>query len=153
MTKDRICANDTGSPKINRRTLLAAIPASSGALAFPVVGMASQKADPILPLYREWCDARAEWIHYSEMPGNEDWKWPESTDSAAREDAAFFRMIDMTPVSMEGLAALAHVHWDTDGPVHVETRENFTVECNQSGNKLMAAIWRGASGQNGLPRR
>ncbi|WP_187393023.1 hypothetical protein [Maritimibacter fusiformis] len=58
-------------------------------------------------------------------------------------------MIEMTPTSMEGIAALIHVLWSLEGPKLAPVN----VEANHPNCKLMGAIWRYASGQNGLPPR
>ncbi|PCH70210.1 MAG: hypothetical protein COC12_08550 [Rhodobacteraceae bacterium] len=150
MPKNRVCATDTGLPEFTRRAFVRATAAIPLAVV-PVATMAEAQADPIVPLCQQWLAARNEWIHLSEIPGNEDWKRPESVAAEQREFAAFHKMLEMTPVTNEGIAALAHVHWAMFGPASIEGSVSFKKECNRSENKIMAAIWRGASGKGGLP--
>lgn len=145
MTKERVCANGAA---ISRRNLLAALPASTLALSLPA---SAKQEDPILPLYRDWKLARKEWHRLSDMPGNENWDCPESLAADDRESAAFWAIVDMTPVSIEGIAALAHVLWINDGPNSRADDPDYPVECAWPGNKMIRAIWQAASGQDGLP--
>lgn len=108
--------------------------------------------DPILPLYREWRAARAEWLRLWDLPGNGNWDFPESIAAEKRENAAYDAMIDLTPVSSEGIAALAHVLWATEGPIVHQSSPDFPEQCDQPGNKLIRAIWRAAGGQGEYPR-
>ncbi len=146
MTKERACANGTG---LSRRTLLTMLPATAAALAFPA---SACPFDPILPLYREWCASRAEWLRLADMPGNGDWDFPESIAAEKRENAAYDAMIDLTPVSPEGIAALVHILWDTKGPSAHEASPHFPEQYDRPGNKLIRAIWRGVGGQGEYPR-
>lgn len=134
---------------LSRRALLAGLPIAATTLAAPA--LAGEAEDPILPYYREWIAATREWLSYAELPGNGNWDMPASRAAAARIDAAFFAMIEMTPVSMAGIAALAHVIWDSEGPSGFHDSSKFVEECAEPGNKLMLAIWRAASGESGLP--
>lgn len=105
-----------------------------------------------MPIYRAWNKAITEWNHYAEMPGNENLDWPEAKAAEARENAAFSAMIDMSPVSMEGIAAIAHLLWETEGLDVIPTNEEYSAHCDSAGNRLIRAIWRAASGKEGLPR-
>lgn len=107
--------------------------------------------DPILPLYRQWVAARNEWHRYVGLPGNENWDAPESKAAEAQENAAFWEMIEMTPTSMEGIAALIHILWSLEGPAVATDHEEFHERADHPNCKLMAAIWRGATGRDGLP--
>lgn len=148
---------------MNRRDLLTTGPlaALSAALAAGDVTAATAQAvpalaraedeDPILPIYRQWVAARKEWYRSIDLPENDKWDMPESKAAEAIENDAFWAMIDMTPTSMAGIAALIHVLWDLDGPGVPADSEDFLGRVDDPPCKLMAAIWRGASGQQGLP--
>ncbi len=112
---------------------------------------ASAAADPVMPLYRQWDDARKDWHRWADFPGNGNWDMPESKAAESRQAAAFKEMIEMTPTSMAGIAALAHVLWDTDGPSVVPECEGYQAQADTPGCKLMLAIWRAASGEQGPP--
>lgn len=145
MTKERACAN---GQTMSRRTLLAALPASTLALA---PAASSTPSDPILEHYREWLDANREWKQLSDMPGNEDWKWPESIEAEKRGDKALEAMIELTPTSLEGIAAMVHVLWYLEGPASRPELPGFEDEMTMHGNKAMFALWRAASGRAGPP--
>lgn len=133
---------------INRRTMLAALPASTFALG---AAASSAPVDPVVSLYREWLAARAEWNALSNMPGNEDFDWPESI---AAEDRAFelmFKMVELTPTTIEGIAAMMHILWDLEGPALRPDQPEYDEEMTEPGNKAMFAIWRAASSQAGPP--
>lgn len=151
MTKQRICATATGLPKFTRRSLISSVPAASAALVFSASETAAQQEDPILSLSRERVIARDEWIRLSDVPGNENWDWPESVSTSDRQNCAIDSMADMSPTSLEGIAALTHVFWDLEGPSFRPDHEEYDEICNRTGNKLIRAIWRAASGREGLP--
>ncbi len=148
---------------MNRRDLLTTGPlaALSAALAAGDVTAATAQAvpalaraedeDPILPIYRRRVAARKEWYRYIDLPENDKWDMPESKAAEAIERAAERAMIDMTPTSMAGIAALIHVLWDMEGPRAPADSEDFLGQADDPPCKLMTAIWRGASGQQGLP--
>lgn len=135
---------------MSRRTMLTTFSSTSAMLTLPVLGRADVE-DPILPLYRQWVSARAEWYRYADLPGNGDWDMPESQAAQAQEDAAFWAMIEMTPTSMAGIAALAQVLWDLEGPTVTLGQEGYREQASTPSCKLMSAIWRAASGHKGLP--
>lgn len=154
MTKDRVCANDTA---LSRRSLLAALPAAGVALASPALAVGSslsaEAEDPVLPIYRKWCAARAEWLELSELEGNGDFEHPQSLAAEKIENDAFFAMVEMSPTSLEGVAAMAHVFWEVYGPCMPDDAPDYVSATEEPENKLIAAIWRCASGENGLPRQ
>lgn len=135
---------------MNRRALLAALPASGLALATPADASAN---DPILPLYHEWIAAMREWVRLMDMPGNEDFDWPESIAANNRADHAMFAMIELTPTSVEGLAALSHVMWYLSGPCFRPDQPEYEEQCEEPAKKAMLAIWRAASGEADHPPR
>lgn len=138
------------SEALTRRNLLAALPVAGAAVAIPPLALAEEE-DPILPLYRQWVAARREWYRYADLPDNGNWDMPESQVASDQEDAAFAAMIELTPSSMAGIAALMHVLWDLEGPVVASDSEEYLEHAGRPNCKLMLAIWRAASGQRGLP--
>lgn len=133
---------------IDRRTLLTALPASTLALA---TAASSTPSDPILEHYREWLSAKNEWERLSNIPGNEDWDWPESIEAEKRGDAALAAIIELTPSSLEGIAAMAHILWYLEGPEFRAGTPDHDEELTWKGNRAMLAIWRAASGKAGTP--
>lgn len=124
---------------MNRRDILAALPAVAFA---PRAVSAADVPDPILPLYRQWQEARAEWHALADLPGNENWDSAATVEADARENAAFWAMLDMTPVTMEGVAALAHVLWTLEGPSPPPGTADYEESLTQPANRIMAALWR-----------
>ena len=130
----------------SRRQIIAAAPLA--ALTFSPAAAASE--DPIIPHYRRWTAALAEWRRLAEL--SEDWEGPEFEAVTRIESEATDAMVDMTPQSPEGFAALAHVLWYWEGPSMSPDCPEYADACKTIGNRLIAAIWRGASGRDGLPR-
>jgi hypothetical protein len=108
---------------------------------------------PLLMVYDRWAKARDEWEALSVLPGNENFDSPEMRDAEVREHDAFLALIEMTPTNMAEIAAPAHVLWEHDGPASQDGRVDYLEEAAFPENRLMAAIWRGASGRDGLPQR
>jgi hypothetical protein len=133
---------------MNRRTMLAALPVSTFALA----GAASPTpADPVVSLYHEWLAARAEWAVLSDIPGNEDFDLPESIAAMDRWHELMHQMLELTPSTIEGIAAMMHILWDIAGPAFRPDLPEFIEEMDAPRNKAMFAIWRAASGRSGPP--
>jgi hypothetical protein len=128
-----------------------ALPLTGAALSLPALAHAGDRHDPVLPHYRQWVSARAEWLRLTDLPGNGNYDAPESMAEEDKEQTAFRAMCEETPTSMEGIAALAHALWDLDGPVFCPDHEDYEAATNSQNCKLIAAIWRAASGQTGLP--
>ncbi|MFE3836937.1 hypothetical protein [Pseudogemmobacter sonorensis] len=146
--------NTYSNASTNRRRLFGAIPAFSfGALVDAGASSAKTKgeSDPILPLFREWVAARKEWYRHADPPGNGNWDMPESKAAEARENAAFRAVLEMTPTSMAGIAALATVMWDLNEAVDGSHCEGLAETVEQQNEKLIAAIYRAASGRNEIP--
>ena len=148
----------------SRRALLTAAPALALAPAAALAGRAvgntdtrdgvsksGQIEDSILPIYREWLAARAEWYELSDLPGNEDWEWPESKAAENREWAAFEAMLETRPTTMEGVAALAAALWAWEGPCWKPSSPEYSEALDDTTNRLIAAIWKASSGSDGLP--
>lgn len=138
------------SNPISRRALLATLPATGAALAFPASASAD---DPTLTLYHDYLKADRDWHIASELPGNGNYDFPESLDAESRKFRAIDRMAETTPSSMAGLAALVHVFWREYGPVGTCGSELYDFEIDRSENRLLASLWRGASGESGVPSR
>jgi len=113
---DPACGN---GPRMSRRTLLAALPAA--AVAGPAAAVLAE--DPILPVFRDWLDARRTWRALAELPGNGDWDDPRSVAASAREDAAEARMLELGARTPEGIAALAALAWDNIKPWETDPAE------------------------------
>ncbi|GAB5431051.1 MAG: hypothetical protein EpisKO_04210 [Epibacterium sp.] len=111
----------------------------------------SAAIDPVVPLYRDWCRARQDWLAVSEEPGNEDWDSVESKEAESRENTAFWEIVKLTPCSQSGIAAFAHVLWTLVGPETSEDNPAFEEECATPGAMLIAGIWRAAGGAGCRP--
>lgn len=70
---------------------------------------------------------------------------------AAERDEAREQVEDMEPKTMDGIAAMAHVAWATDAMPWAEGSEEYLKEAERPFCKMLAAIWRLASGKPGLP--
>lgn len=111
----------------------------------------SAAQDPVVPLYRDWCRARQDWLDVAEAPGNEDWDSPASKEANARWAAAFYDMLHLTPCSLQGIAAFAHVLWEMAGPGSTEDHPAYEDECRAPEALLIAGIWRAAGGEGLRP--
>jgi hypothetical protein len=135
------CALDV-MPQEGRLILLMAARALAGA------------GDPIIPLYQEWLALRAEWRRHSNIPradGSDPTDSPECKAIYAREWDLFEKLAGAEPVSLEGMAALAHVLWIMAGPESFPDTPAFKEQCAIPENRIIAAIWRAASGAAGFP--
>lgn len=150
MTKSRACAN---SPALSRRNLMSGMAASGLTFAFASEVKADHytETDPILPFYRKWWASHVEWNRLADLPGNEEWDWPESIEARDQEHAAMQKMLEITPTSLAGIAALAHLMWVDEGPSLRTDNPEYAEECAQRENIMILQIWRAASGQGGLP--
>lgn len=126
-----------------RRTLIAALPAAGVAALLPVAVNPGQD-DPILVPYRQWLGARRYWLEHSETATLR-------VLAEEREDEALETLVNATPSSMEGIAALIHVLWDVAGPSVTPDQDAYLEQADDPALKLIAAIWRAASGEAGLP--
>lgn len=126
-----------------RRALLKAAPVLAIA---PSAALASAE-DLILPIYREWCEAHSAWRARADT---HDWDGPEMKALQEAEYAAFDRITLMTPTSMAGIAAMAHLLW-TFNATWAEGTEEREKGIGSLENLLLAGIWRAASGEAGHP--
>lgn len=140
-----------GPDNEERRALLTALPIAGVALALPNLAVAAEPEDPVLAVFREWVAARQEGWRCMDLPGNGNLDRPESVAAQQREDAAFWRLLEMTPTSLAGIAALATLLWDLEGPHVIEAHPDFAEMCEQPSRKLIRAIYRAASGKDALP--
>jgi len=141
----------TPVPATRRSVLTKGLAAAAVLSSLPAV--AGEAEDPVLPVYREWAAARAAWSSLVGQLGDKrDWDSPECKAVEARETALFFELLDLTPTTMAGIAAMTHVMWDFMGPAtRRDLVEEYAEECDQTENRLIRAIWRGASGRDGIP--
>ncbi|MEW5421929.1 hypothetical protein [Amorphus sp. 3PC139-8] len=122
-----------------------------GRALFALAPTTARARDPIVPLYRQWLSARKTLDYLVDLPGGYDSEAPDAKAAQTREDEAFWAMIELTPTSVEGIAALAHVLWELEGPAVLPDHEDFQEEADSPNCKLMRAIWRAAAGRDGLP--
>lgn len=142
---------------MNRRDILAGAPAlallpgGAAAGADTTASGSSSGEDPILPHYREWVAAKTEWWRWFDAPGNGNFTFSESLEAERREDAAFEAMMQTPATTMEGIAALAHVLWLAAGPSCIEDSPDYEDECRHFEFQPLLAIWRSATGRDGVP--
>lgn len=109
--------------------------------------------DPVLPLFREWVAARRTWYDRIEGPdGDDTWSLPDTKDASAQENTAYNALLHTTPTTLAGIAALAVVLWDLashDIPPGVPIEALHLPD--EPALRLIAAIWRAASGRDGFP--
>lgn len=128
---------------MNRSAVLAALHTSTLALAG---GANANPTDPILEHYREWLDARAEWKRLSVLPGNENFDFPESLEQDNREDAALAAMVELTPTTPEGVAALLHVLWYFEVPDLDRNVLEYAEVVKDPAHKAILGLWRATTG-------
>lgn len=110
---------------------------------------AATRPDPILEPYNRWWAAYTE---FARLSGTDvSWESPEMVALSEARDEARQQVEDMEPVTMAGIAALVHVAWATDAMPHAEGSEDYLREAERPFCKMLAAIWRRASGETGLP--
>lgn len=134
---------------MSRRALLTALPASTAALAVPSIASATPE-DPIMPLYRQWMEARRDWLALATAPGNENWDDPRSLAARDREHAAEAGMLALTATSLEGIGALAALTWDYISPASTDPLE-FAERAQCLECRAVMAIWRACTGRDGYP--
>ncbi|MEM1428601.1 MAG: hypothetical protein AAGG09_04000 [Pseudomonadota bacterium] len=134
---------------MSRRTLLTALPATGAALALPAAA-ASREADPLVPLYHEWLDARREWRELADLPGNGNWDDPRSLAAEARENAAEDAMLTLKPTSLEGIGALAALAWVYVSPGTTDPYE-FAERAQSYDCRAVMALWKACTGLDGYP--
>ena len=142
MSKSAYERTTTPPRAATRRSVLTGGIAATAALgALPAI--ATEAEDPTLPFYREWQAAAREfhrcWGLYGSYPDNEG-----ANAASEREYAAERAIAELTPTTMAGFAACAHLLWDGYGQ-HNGLDDPIT--------RLILAIWRGATGDSQPPER
>lgn len=138
---------------IHRRGFLGATASGlAAAVSAPsALALAASPEDPVLPLFREWVAARMEWYRYADLPENGNYELPESRAAEEREFAAFRAICDTTPTTRAGIAAVAVVLWDCEGPDSQPGTDEFADQCERHTSRLIRAVWCAASGDTTLP--
>lgn len=137
---------------MKRRDFLTLPPALAASVALPFPAQAEAE-DPIMPAYREWLTTRTEWKRLMSLASDDEMEYPgpEILAAEARWDAAFKELMKLEPKGLQGIAALSHVWLDEFGPLDKFDSELAAIECAIPENRIVAAIWRVASGREGLP--
>ncbi len=86
-------------------------------------GMPDTAEDPILIHYREWVSALEEMYRLVHLQVDDD--DPRMAECDRRAAEALNLMEATTPLSIEGIAALVHVVWDTSGPASAAWRRGL----------------------------
>lgn len=134
--------------QVNRRNLLAG---TAAVLAPTTLVVADVPDDPVLPFYRAWVAARIEWYRQVDILGTGNSDSPECLAAQDREHVAFLEMLEVTPTTLMGIAALTNVLWDHEGPCAREDTPQFEEECEARTSRLLRGIWRASTGLDGLP--
>ena len=145
-------ARGTG-PRMSRRTLMAALPATGGALFASQGGAQSLHAptDPVVKHYRDWLAARREWRRLIELEDHMDWDTPEVCAAKDKETDAENAMFNLPPTSCEGIGALAAILWTYAGPSAAEHTPDFEYQAEYEEARLIRAIWTACTGHGGYP--
>ncbi len=134
---------------VNRRTAFSALPVTGLAIALALPGnIEGNVSDPVVSLYAEWLTARKQWRALAELPGNENWRLPQSLAAEAREKEAAAKMLSTRPTSLAGVGALAALLWDEVNPGFNDPDEFASAVCSLE-CQLVLAIWRHCTGQDG----
>lgn len=107
-------------------------------------------ADPILIHYQEWLEARAELQKLFEASGDLKIN-PEMRAVEAREDAALNAMVELTPQSFYGMAALLHAIWYFEVPEVDSNQLDYADRCKDPVHKALINLWRAVTGGSGIP--
>lgn len=146
MPKQPVCGNTPALSRRNVITGLAALPATS-ALPFPAQ---AAHFDPVVQHYHEWLDARRDWRAREKLPDNRNHDTPEMLEAEARETEAENQMLQLTPTTLEGIAAMVSLAWCYQGPCTTDP-EMYANEASSVDCQAMMAIWRACTGQDGYP--
>lgn len=130
---------------LNGNTLSTAGPGSD-ASAPPAI-------DPTLFHYRVWRAVRAEWCRA--LVQVEDGQTAvKNLDAIQRKELeARDALLALTPTTLDGIAAVAHLLWDELGPSKTNLSEDdYATRCGSDPVlKMIAAIWRAADGSHTPP--
>lgn len=101
----------------------------------------------ILDLYTRWCNASAKGAYLASLRDYEDHETPEERAAEDLSEALRAELIDCQPRTMPEIAAMLHILWDTLPYVSGDMR----TLCDYGAPTILAALWRGASGKEGIP--
>ena len=148
---DAIDGDSTPQAFQGRGALLAAIGQYSDALSTSLDRLedAATTPDPILEPYNRWWKAFEEFGRLAVLP-DADWESPEMVALCDARNIGFDDVDDGQPVNMAGIAAVAHVIW-ANSITYRPGSPDFDIEVNEPNTRMIAAIWRCASGKTGLP--
>lgn len=113
-----------------------------------ILGDPSQ-SDPIVPLCREWLQivkAVNQQAHVSSL----NTLAPEYNDALELTDQLELKIQQMTPQSVEGIALLASVIWQTDGPSARAGTEGWSEQLKERENAMLSRLRHGAYDLAGL---
>lgn len=148
MPRPCVSAADTGLPsdtRLSRRSLLAALPVAGAGLALPTVAPAAAP-DPVVIHYRDWMAANRDLQAMSHAEdGDPLWE-----DAFARNCRAEEEMLKHVPTSLDGIAALTAVLWDSVGPRELPP-EVFNREAENWDCLFIRGIWKACTGKDGYP--
>lgn len=105
---------------------------------------AEAEADPVLPPYRRWRAALAEWNRLARQPEHDTLATPQVIALQNDAEQALDELRGLAPKTNEGLAALLHVFWAEYGPDALPGTEIYEREHRERGFPLIEAIWRAA---------
>lgn len=113
------------------------------------IGLPVSKDDPILIHYREWVSALEEMYRLVNLQvSDED---PRMVECDRRAALALSAMETTTPQSIEGIAALVHVVWDTSGPTYAAWSPDYAEACGYPEHRWILALWRAVTGKTTPP--
>lgn len=112
-------------------------------------GLPATADEPILIHYREWVSALEEMYRLVHLQvSDED---PRMVECDRRAAEALKLMEATTPQSIEGIAALVHVVWDTSGPAYAAWSPDFAEACDEPEHRWILALWRAVTGKSTPP--
>jgi len=120
----------TPAPATRRSVLTKGLAAAAVFGTLPAA--AGEPDDPVLPVYREWMAGRRDYLRAVGQA--------EEDAATAREFAAERTIAGLTPTTMAGFAAVAHLLWD-----------RFGQDSDDVGAGLILAVWRAAGGIGEAP--
>ncbi|WP_152534632.1 hypothetical protein [Martelella sp. AD-3] len=109
--------------------------------------------DPTLFHYRVWRAVRAEWCRALIQVESGQTTVKNLDAIQRRELEARDALISLTPTTLNGIAAIAHLLWDELGPSKANLSEGeYAARCASDPTlKMIAAIWRAADGSHTPP--
>jgi len=134
---------------MKRRAMLTVIPGAIAATAVPAIAAAIPQVEPrseILDLYSRWCAAEAVCESESDLRGDGD-ETPKERAAAKQAEELRVQLLHCQPSTMPEVAALAHILWSSLSYQPDEAERGI----DYGSPMLIAAIWRGASGREGVP--